>query len=97
MNKKKVINFIAAGACLFVTVASVTFGGITLAQREEWAKEAKETKAQVELLEKSVSVLTKENEQLFLDKANLENDLIEKDNTIAGLKGDVEDLKKKLN
>ena len=54
------------------------------------------TKEQVLLLEDKVKELEKQSEDYILANANLENDLIDKNNTIAGLQEEVKELKKNL-
>ena len=47
-------------------------------------------------LEDKVKELEKQTEDYILANANLENDLIDKNNTIAGLQEEVKELKKNL-
>lgn len=94
--RKKILSKIIYAICILITCASISFGCITLHQNCEYKNEIDKTKEQVSLLEDKVKELEKQAEDYILTNANLENDLIDKNNTIAGLQEEVKELKKNL-
>lgn len=94
--RKKILNKIIYAICILITCASISFGCITLSQNGKYKNEIDKTKEQISLLEDKVKELEKQTEDYILANANLENDLIDKNNTIVGLQEEVKELKKNL-